>query len=145
MSISSHTHLPYAYLLGEVCSDLPPSFKLGLLSSCCSLGIPCGCKPLFNSIIYPWLCGAALVWSPGCRVQGSVAAAPRLWSPGSVAEGTGLAAPRHVGSQTSGRTQVPCVGRWALYPWAAREALACKFHQTTLLSEHLLPVWLVFS
>ena len=41
---------------------------------------------------------------------------------------TGLVAPWRVGSsQIRDRTDVSCIGRWILYPWATREAPFCCF------------------
>ena len=127
MSSSSHAHLPYACLLSGVCSDLPPGFKLGLLSPGCSSGVLCGCK-FFIIIIIPGCVGPLSrceAWAPGRRAWW-------LWC-------TGSGAPRHVGSPRPGLA--PCPLRWQVGSSALSHQGGPRVrisHQTMLLSEHLL-------
>ena len=81
------------------CTRAFSSAKKGLLSRC---GVQASCCGGFS-------CSEHRLW---------VRRAQWLWC-------AGLVALRHVGSsQTRGQTRVPCIGRWMLNPWTAREVFS---------------------
>ena len=129
MSTSSHTHVPQACLRGEVRSDLPPGFKLGLLCSCCSLGILCGCKFSIIIIVYSWLCGAALIVKHGLQRTG-------LSGCGTQAQLLqGMWDPPHWG-----RSACPLRSQLGSLPLSHPGRLCVQIpYQMILLPEHLLP------